>query len=157
MWDKAIKGAAILASLMTAQPGLAQAGNALTSKIELEKPAASPGGPKIYTAPDSVVPGDRVRITLTFANNGRAPAANVNIVNPVPEGLAFDGTDDQTDFTASVDGGKSFASLEMLTVTPEGASPRAATPADVTHVRWLWTSAVPAGQSRSVAFFGKVK
>ena len=52
---------------------------------------------------------------------------------------------------------KSFGALADLTVPVAGATPRAATTADVTHVRWLWTDAVAPGSTRSVAFFGKVK
>ena len=71
-------GSALLATalLLGAQPAAAQ--GTLTSKVELEKlMSASPGQPavKSYSAPDVVVPGDRVRITLTFTNGGAAPAA----------------------------------------------------------------------------------
>mgnify|MGYP001584600680 CR=1 FL=1 len=149
-----------LALVFGAQPALAQNGGALTSKIELEKlTPATEGQPpaKSYTAPDVVVPGDRIRITLNFTNGGTAPAAGVNIVNPIPDALVFDGTDDKKDFTVSVDGGKVFGALASLTVPVANATPRAATAADVTHVRWLWSDAVAPGQTRSVAFFGKVK
>ncbi len=147
-----------LALAFGSQSALAQNGGTLTSKIELEKlTAAAEGQPpaKSYAAPDVVVPGDRIRITLTFSNGAAAPAAGVNIVNPIPEGLVFDGSDDSKDFTVSVDGGKTFGALSALTIA--GAVPRAATSADVTHVRWLWTDAVAPGQTRSVGFFGKVK
>ena len=140
------------------QPAFAQNGGTLTSKIELEKltPAAEGRPPtKSYAAPDVVVPGDRIRITLNFANGGTAPATGVNIVNPIPDGLVFDGTDDGKDFTVSVDGGKTFGALAALMIA--GAAPRAATAADVTHVRWLWSDTVAPGRTRSVAFFGKVK
>lgn len=149
-----------LALAFGSQPAIAQNGGALTSKIELEKltPTAEGQPPaKSYAAPDVVVPGDRVRITLTFTNGGAVPAAGVNIVNPIPEGLVFDGTDDRQDFTVSVDGGKTFGALAALTVTGTGTAPRTATVGDVTHVRWLWTATVAPGQTRSVAFFGKVK
>ena len=153
-------GSALLATalLLGAQPAAAQ--GTLTSKVELEKlTAASPGQPavKSYSAPDVVVPGDRVRITLTFTNGGAAPAADVKIVNPIPDGLTFDGTSDPKDFAVSVDGGKIFGALEALAIPVAGAAPRAATAGDVTHVRWLWSIPVPAGTSRAVAFFGKVK
>lgn len=142
------------------QPASAQDGGALTSKIELEKLTATTEGQppaKSYTAPDVVVPGDRVRITLTFTNGGTAPAAGVNIVNPIPEGLIFDGTNDGAGFSVSVDKGKSFGALETLTIPVDGAAPRAATANDVTQVRWLLPSAVPPGKTHAVAFFGKVK
>ena len=149
-----------LALAFGVQPALAQSGGALTSRIELEKLTPTGEGQppaKTYTAPDVVVPGDRVRVTLNFTNGGTAPAAGVNIVNPIPEGLVFDGTDDTKDFAVSVDGGKVFGALATLMVPVANAAPRVATAADVTHVRWQWSDAVAPGQTRSVAFFGKVK
>ena len=69
-----------LAALFAAgvQPAAAQGTGSLTSKIELEKSTPSSDGqpPKTtYVAPDVVVPGDRVRVALTFTNHGAAPAA----------------------------------------------------------------------------------
>ncbi|HEV7343875.1 MAG TPA: hypothetical protein VGN68_19815 [Sphingopyxis sp.] len=150
--------AAVLA--IAPQSAAAQSTGVLATKAELEKSGPSVDGregEKTYSTPDVVVPGDRIRLTLTFTNNGAAPAAGVNLTNPIPEALAFDGTSDTAGFAVSVDGGKSFGALAALTVAAPGSAPRPATAADVTHVRWLWPDAVPAGQSRSVAFFGRVR
>ena len=60
------------------QPAAAQGTGVLTNKVELEKTGPSVDGregEKTYTTPDVVVPGDRIRLTLTFTNNGAAPAA----------------------------------------------------------------------------------
>lgn len=145
---------------MGAQPAAAQGTSALTNKLELERSGPvvdGREGEKSYTTPDVVVPGDRIRLTLTFTNNGAAPAAGVNLTNPIPEALIFDGTNDTAGFAVSVDGGKTYGALAALTVAVTGAAERPAAAGDVTHVRWLWSDAVPAGQSRSVAFFGRVR
>lgn len=145
---------------IVAIPVAAQGTGALTSKIELEKLTPTTDGQapaKSYIAPDVVVPGDRIRVTLTFTNNGAAPAVGLNLTNPIPEGLVFDETADTAGFSVSVDGGKTFGALAGLTMPVSGAGPRAAAAADVTHVRWLWPDAVAPGQSRSVAFFGRVR
>lgn len=146
--------------MIGAQPALAQSTSALTTKVEVEKSVAGPDGQpaaKSYHTPDVVVPGDRVRISLNFTNNGAQPASGVVISNPIPAALLFDGTDDPAGFGVSVDGGKQFAPLGALSVPVEGAAPRPATLADVTHVRWTWPDAIAPGQSRSVAFFGRVR
>lgn len=152
--------ALVIGLTLGVQPAAAQETGALTSKIELEKLAPATAGQtpaKSYVAPDVVVPGDRIRVTLTFANNGISPAAGLNLTNPIPEGLVFDETNDIDGFSVSTDGGKTFGALAALQVPVSGAAPRAAVAADVTHVRWLWPDAVAPGQSRSVAFFGRVQ
>lgn len=153
---------AVLAPMLAlaTQPVAAQGTGVLTNKVELEKtgPAADgQEGEKTYVAPDVVVPGDRVRVTLIFTNNGTAAASGINLTNPIPDALVFDGTNDTAGFSVSVDGAKTFGTLAASTVTAPGAAPRPATATDVTHVRWVWPDAVPAGQSRSVAFFGRVR
>lgn len=155
-----IWNALAMAALFTSAPASAQQTGALISKIELEKSLAGAEGQpatKTYVAPDVVVPGDRVRVTLVFTNKGTAPAAGVNLVNPIPEGLIFDETADPIGFGVSTDGGKTFAALTALKVPVAGGASRAATVADVTHVRWSWPEVLAPGQSRSVAFFGRVR
>ena len=145
--------------LAGAAPATAQDGSALTIKTELEKlmPGADGAAPaKTYVDPGTVVPGDRIRYTLTFHNKGARPAAGVNLVDPIPDGILFEESADPEGFAFSVDGGKSFGPLATATVASDGAV-RAATPADVTHVRWQLAAPVPAGGSHSVAFFGRVR
>ena len=152
--------AAAMLLIINAGSAAAQGTGALTSEIELEKstPAtASQPTQKTYVHPDVVVPGDRVRVTLTFTNDGAAPASGVNLVNPIPEGLVYDDTADTAGFGVSIDGGKNFGPLASLIVPVEGAAGRPATAAEVTHVRWLWPDAIAPGASRSVAFFGRVR
>ena len=152
--------AAAMLLIINAGSAAAQVTGALTSEIELEKstPAtASQPTQKTYVHPDVVVPGDRVRVTLTFTNDGAAPASGVNLVNPIPEGLVYDDTADTAGFGVSIDGGKNFGPLASLIVPVGGAASRPATAAEVTHVRWLWPDAIAPGASRSVAFFGRVR
>ena len=152
--------AAVALLAIGAEPALAQGTGALTSKVELEKSTPGTDGQpatKTYLTPDVVVPGDRVRISLAFTNNGAEPASGVVIANPIPQALLFDGTDDESGFGVSIDGGKKFAPLSDLVVPVEGTTPRSATAADVTHVRWKWADAVAPGQTRTVAFFGRVR
>lgn len=150
--------AALAMATLAAQPAFAQ--NALTSTIEVERiaPAADGKPPvKSYAPLDVVVPGDRLRFTLTFKNNGDEPATGVAINNPIQDALVFDGTPDLTGFDVSTDKGATFGPLANLTVSADNAAPRAATNADVTNVRWIWADAIAPGQTRTVTFFAKVK
>ncbi len=118
-----------LATLLIAgaQSATAQGTGALTVKVELEKSAAVAAGQpaaKTYVAPDVVVPGDRIRVTLNFTNDRAAPVSGIKLVNPIPEGLAFDDTADTTGFDVSIDGGKTFGALAALAVPVAGTAPR---------------------------------
>ena len=161
MIGTAWKALALTAALIqNGSAAAAQDSAALTSRIELEKSIPTTNGQpasKIYVAPDVVVPGDRVRVTLTFTNMGSTPASGVNLVNPIPEGLIFNDTANAAGFGVSTDGGKTFGALAVLTIAIQGTATRPATAADVTHVRWLWQDAIAPGESRSVAFFRHVR
>lgn len=154
-----LRAAALALSLLVVTQS-ASAQSALTSTVEVERstPAAD-GKPPItsYSPSDVVVPGDRLRFSLTFRNDGAEPATGVAIKNPIQDGLIFDGTPDLAGFDVSTDQGASFAPLATLTVPVEGADRRAATNADVTNVRWVWSDAIAPGQTRTVTFFAKVK
>lgn len=156
-----VRGAVLAFALLTGtQPASAQNDGALTIKTELEKLTPVEAGKppqKTYVEPQTVTPGDRIRYTLTFRNQGTEPAGNIKVDDPIPEGVSFEETNDHKDFSVSTDGGKTFGALDAATTANADGSRRAASPADVTHVRWLWTDPVPPGQTRSVAFFGKVK
>ncbi|MDK2761569.1 MAG: DUF11 domain-containing protein [Sphingopyxis sp.] len=143
-----------------AQPAAAQGTGSVTSKVELEKSTAATNGKPArttYVTPDMVVPGDRVRVTIIFTNNGAAPATGVKLDNAIPRGLTFDGTADTAGFSVSTDGGTTFAPLAALRIPVNATSQRPAVAGDVTHARWLWPDAIAPGKSRSVAFFGRVK
>ena len=160
MIGKAGRALAFTAALtLNGYAAAAQDSAALTSRIELEKSIPATNGQpasKIHVAPDVAVPGDRVRVTLTFTNMGATPAPGVNLVNPIPEGLIFNDTADATGFGVSTDGGKTFGALAVLTIPIQGATVRPATAADVTHIRF-WQDAIAPDESRSVAFFGHAR
>jgi uncharacterized repeat protein (TIGR01451 family) len=143
-----------------AVPATAQnQGLTLDSIVELEVSATAADGTisTTFAKPDVVVPGDRVRITLRYHNQGRDPVTNLKLRNPIPAGLMFDGTPDTADFSASVDGGSSWGALTELKLTAADGSIRPATLADVTHVMWVLTQAVAPGARGSVVFFTRVR
>jgi len=106
--------------------------------------------------PASVVPGDELRYTITFANESAAviDAGTVVITNPVPESTVYlDGSafGSGTSVSFSVDGA-AFAEPEELWVTDEAGARRLARPEEYTHVRWTFAPALEPGEAGSVAF-----
>jgi uncharacterized repeat protein (TIGR01451 family) len=106
---------------------------------------------------DKVVPGDHVIYTITFQNIGDEPAAHVVITNPVDANLTYiagSAFGPGMDMQFSVDGGKTFASLDALTVSEDGTE-RPAEPKDVTHIRWVMHEDLAAG-AQGIARFAAV-
>ena len=100
--------------------------------------------------PALIVPGDRLMFRTEYANNGAEPADNFVITNAVPAAVRV-ASDAPADLMVSVDGGKSWGTLDTLSVTAENGNERAAKHDDVTHVRWTLTSIAP-GASGRVAY-----
>jgi uncharacterized repeat protein (TIGR01451 family) len=151
---------ALMLGVMT--PGLAVAQTnslALDSIVELERSETSADGTVItrYSKPDVVLPGDRVRITLSYNNRGREPVTNLKLRNPIPDGLQFDGTNDLAGFSMSIDGGTNWGQLADLKFTAADGTERAAAMTDVTHVMWVLEQPVPPGGRGSVVFFTRVR
>ena len=87
----------------------------------------------------SARPGEVLFFRITYTNEGKGPAENVQLTNPVPEHMVYEGKSahgEGTDVTFSVDGGRTFGKPEDLTVTGEDGKERPAGPADYTHIRW---------------------
>lgn len=109
--------------------------------------------------PEKMLPGDEVMYTLTYANKTAKPAERVVITNPLPKHTRYkegSAAGEGADITYSVDGGKSFATPDKLTVTVKDKSgkdiTRPAAAQDYTHVRWLLKQNVAPGRSGSVRF-----
>jgi uncharacterized repeat protein (TIGR01451 family) len=101
-----------------------------------------------------VTPGTEVIYTIQWKNDGKAPAENVVITNPVPQAMvcrAIDGAAEAR-VTVSIDGGKTFAPLAGLVVALPNGTTRPATPADCTHVRWSFPRPVAPGMLGEVRF-----
>ncbi|HEY0044935.1 MAG TPA: hypothetical protein VGB62_10340 [Allosphingosinicella sp.] len=131
---------------------------ALTSQVLVERTKAGPDGKPVTTreAPGVVTPGDKLVFQLGYTNKGAEPATGFTLTNPIPESVAYTGAESDG-ATVSVDGGKSWGALAALKVAQADGTSRAAAPSDVTHVRWSFASAIPAGASGSVSFRGVVK
>ncbi|MGI9328459.1 MAG: hypothetical protein ACR2PZ_24805 [Pseudomonadales bacterium] len=112
---------------------------------------------------DGVVPGDELRYTIRFTNEGAASvdAGSIVITNPIPDDTEYlDGTafGSGTNITFSTDAGSSFAQPEELTVVKAGAvAPTAAAAKEYTTIRWEFAPELKAGESSHVSFNVRLK
>jgi uncharacterized repeat protein (TIGR01451 family) len=102
-----------------------------------------------------VVPGDVVIYTITARNVSDQPVDNVVISDPIPEHMTYvlgSAAGEGTEITYSVDGGKSFVSLEELEVTDDTGAPRKVEAKDYTNIRWKLVSSLAPSTSKSAHF-----
>lgn len=150
----------MLAMLALSAPAAAFAADnvALSSEVFVERVKPGPDGKPIVVreTPKVVTPGDKLVFELAYRNQGAQPATGFALTDPIPGAVSFAGAE-SPGATFSVDGGKSWGPLASLRIAQAGGASRAATPADVTHIRWSFSQAIPAGASGKLSFRGVVK
>ncbi len=137
----------------------------LSSDVKIERTEKDAAGKETSVLRDPkevvVVPGDKVVFTLNVVNSGAAPASGFRATNPIPSAVTFVAVD-QDWAEVSVDGGASWGKLSALSVRSKndgtGAEvKRAASPDDVTHIRWVFADAIAPASRSSVSYRGVVK
>jgi hypothetical protein len=162
----ALLGAGIAGSLAVPAHAYA-AGQAVTlaSEAVIERTETDATGRErtVLKSPKDViiVPGDRVIFILKYANKGVEPASGFRATNPMPGPVQFVAVAEDW-AEVSVDGGKNWGKLAALTVKAKAADgvseiTRAATPEDVTHVRWVFSNAIAPGSEGSLSYRGVIK
>ncbi|MGB3723425.1 MAG: hypothetical protein WA979_11490 [Pacificimonas sp.] len=128
----------------------------LSSAIFVEKTeTAADGTVSVTLTPaERVVPGDRLRFVISYANPSDEDADDFVITNPIPSSIAYLEADGPVE--VSVDG-KAWGQLSEFSVTADDGNIRAAQPSDVTHIRWAFNSAIPAGSSGEVLYRGELR
>ena len=161
----AVCAAALPTAVMAAPAAMTANAVSLSSEAFIERTEVSADGKEntVLKRPQDVVvvPGDRVLFKLAYANKGSDAATDFRAVNPMPAPVRFVSAAEEW-AEVSVDGGKSWGKLETLTVpvaATEGvaASSRAATPEDVTHVRWVFKTPIAPGASGTISYRGVIK
>jgi uncharacterized repeat protein (TIGR01451 family) len=139
-------------------PAQAPAASPVTLKgdVMLEKTVTENGVSTVQLSePKVVIPGDRLLFTTRYHNEGAQPVTNFVVTNPLPSAVAL-AADGATGNEVSVDGGKTWGELASLKVAGSEGAPRAATAADVTHIRWTIAKIAP-GASGEVQYHGIVR
>ncbi|MFW6093572.1 MAG: hypothetical protein ACODAC_06310 [Pseudomonadota bacterium] len=142
--------------------GLAMAGSAvaqvtLDTRVGLvTSPADGEDEPaRALTETDTVEPGDELRYTIIFSNDGEVPveAERIVVTNPVPEGTRYvpgSAGGDATRIEYSRDGER-FSGTEPAEPRPAEARGEAADPG-VRSIRWTYQEALAPGASSEVHF-----
>ena len=105
---------------------------------------------------DKVIPGDELRYTIVFVNDGSetVDANSIVITNPVPDNTVYiDGTafGSGTDVTFSIDDGAAFDTAPNLAVV-EGDAEVPASASDYTTIRWAFAPVLQPGAKSHVSF-----
>ena len=145
-------------ALLAPAAASASAGVTLQSEVFVERTATDAAGKQKTTLepPKVVTPGDKLLFVITYRNGAAAPASGFVLTNPLPAAVAFAGTE-ASGADLSVDGGKKWGALDALRIANADGTSRPAAPADVTHIRWRFGQAIPAGQGGKLSFRGTVR
>lgn len=137
----------------------------LSSEVFIERTEIAEDGTEktvLKTPADVVViPGDKLKFILSYNNSTGEAVNQFKATNPIPSAVVF--TDVREDWAQlSVDNGKNWGKLETLTVevvdeTNGTTVTRAASNADVTHVRWVFDVAMANGASGELSYRGIVR
>lgn len=146
-------------AIAAVSPALAAGPLDISTRMLVERRVAAPDGTtKVQlTAPTKVVPGDRITVVLTYRNTGVQPIANLVLANPVPRGVVYRMPAAGSPLPELSVDGHNYGSLAGLRVTTPSGATRAATPDDVTQIRWRLSSPLAAGARGELAFQAVLK
>ncbi|AUX69728.1 hypothetical protein CHX26_09645 [Porphyrobacter sp. HT-58-2] len=144
--------AAATAVLAFTAPARAETPLELVGYVKLEKVTTTAAGERQveWVEPELVVPGDRLIFGTRFANRGEVPIERFVVSNPVPASVSVTAELDPA-VLVSVDGGANWGKLAELEIGAPDGTRRAATPGDVTNVRWILPAIAP-GESGTLEF-----
>jgi len=138
-----VRAGAVVWGLSTAAAALGQTlPDAITVKIiaEVETRVSVNGRDVSKLAPaERLTPGDEVIYTLEIRNTGNASMRTLAVPCAIPNHMRYvadSAVGPGADVSYSVDGGRTFAWPDDLTVEGPQGVPRAATAADYTHILW---------------------
>jgi len=112
-----------------------------------------------YSPATDVEPGEQVRYSLVYANEGDDAAENVSLVMPVPSEVTYleasvDGAAGTVLFSA--DAGQTFAPRDQLTIG-EGDAARLAVSGEITHIKWNFSEPIAPATTGAVRYSAVLK
>lgn len=154
----------IITAVLLAGLGASASSFALTAKQTVETETVirlADGSETVERATaEKVLPGQRIVYTLNFTNDEAKPATDLVLTMPVPAELKYlEGSASDTGLPPaySADGGKSYASRNVLQVRGANGALRQAEASDITNIRWTVPGPISSGASGSLSFKGIVE
>jgi uncharacterized repeat protein (TIGR01451 family) len=146
------------AAAAAAQPAVESARElVVSSSLErLFAPAAGGDSPGVEIAAGTVGShADQLIVSVRFTNSSRTLVDNVRITSPIPADVKYvpgSASGPGSEVLFSVDNGRTFGRPPELTLPAVDGDPRAADPADYTHVRWILTAPLDVGATGVARF-----
>jgi uncharacterized repeat protein (TIGR01451 family) len=146
--------ATLLALAVVGTSSLSAFANGLSAEQVVERATitidANGNEVRTYALAEEAAPGDEVRYSLTYSNNGDTAAEAVSLVMPVPSEVTYIETSAAAagkSLSFSIDGGKTFAPRADLR-----SGDRAATSDEITHIKWAFVEPIAPAATGSVSF-----
>jgi uncharacterized repeat protein (TIGR01451 family) len=162
--SRVILSAALL-GLLAGFSVAAQAANGsvkVTSIVQAEVQVLGKDG-KMHTERHSLskaAPGATVLFVNTFENVSSKPATDIVINNPISANVEYQAGSaygESTEITFSVDGGKTFAAPEKLTIKTGDGYEKTASTAAYTNIRWTYKNQLAPNVTGEVGFRAVIK
>lgn len=137
------------------------AGLTAVQSVDVVKTSVDADGANVITFEPAteVAPGEQVRYSLQYVNDGEAPAEAVSLVMPVPAEMTYLENSifgAASDITYSANDGESFAARETLFVTADQVE-RAAVADDITHIKWTFSEPIAPAATGTISFMAVLK
>lgn len=112
-----------------------------------------------FSPATDVEPGEQVRYSLAYTNEGGDAAENVSLVMPVPTAVTYVEASvlgASNDVLFSIDAGQTYAARESLMIG-EGDFARLATADEITHIKWAFSDPIAPTSSGKISFEAVLK
>ena len=132
-----------------------------TQTVEVATPTADANGEEVLTfAPAvDVEPGQRVRYSLLYENEGLEPADSVSLVMPIPSEVSYveaSAAGAASSVTFSADNGQTFA-LRSALMVGDAENSRVANASEITHIKWAFGAPIAPADSGAISYMAVLK
>jgi len=106
-----------------------------------------------------VEPGQQVRYSLSYANEGSEPADSVSLVMPIPSEVTYlesSAAGALGTLTFSADNGQTYATRQAVMIA-DGDRRRVANASEITHIKWAFSAPIAPADSGAISYMAVLK